>query len=183
MAGIKFRLENGDKLGKKFETRIRRYNEKQIKAVQATARQIKDEVEYAGRADMRAGGDFGSSRWQEGLNVALSYESRSDIRLRLTHRVKYWKVFEYGATILGKPMLWIPLDFGNAFGVRARDYPLPLFKVEREGKAPLLVDPQNGPQYFGKESVTIPKKWHLRQIFKRISSNAAAYYRTHMRNS
>ena len=96
----------------------------------------------------------------------------------ITHAVKYWKVFEEGRVIFGKPLLWIPLSFSTAghLGVRARDFPGKLFRVNRKGKAPLLMNEQ-GPQYFGKERVRIPRKWHLRDIVKRIARNMRQYYR------
>ena len=181
MAGIRIVFEDGDKMGRKLKVVTKNFGEKQTKAVQRVAVRVKDEIEYQGRINIRAGGNFGSSRWQQGLNAALSYAARADIRIRLTHAVFFWKVFEKGAVIHGRPLLWIPLSFGNAFGVRARDYPKPLFRVNRPGKAPLLLDDQ-GPQYFGKESVTIPKKWDLVGITKRISRNMGAYYKEAMRN-
>jgi hypothetical protein len=179
--GIKFVFENGDKLGRQLKTNTKLFSERQVKAVQATANRAKDEIEFAGRANIREGGKFGSRRWQEGLQAKLSFQSRNDIRIRLTHAVSYWKVFEFGATIRGKPMLWIPLSFGNAFGVRARDYPGKLFRVNRPGKAPLLMD-ENGPQYFGKQSVTIPQKWHLRDVVKQVSRRMSSFYKEAMRN-
>jgi len=181
MAGIRIVFEDGEKLGRKLEVNVKKFGERQTRAVQAVAERVKDEMEYQGRANIRAGGNFGSSRWQQGLQALISFASRVNIRIRLTHSVFYWKVFEEGAVIHGRPLLWIPLSFGNAFGVSAKDYPKPLFRVNRLGKAPLLLDDQ-GPQYFGKESVTIPKKWDLRGITKRISRNMGAYYKEAMKN-
>ena len=86
------------------------------------------------------------------------------------------------ATIFGKPLLWIPLSFSIAgqLKVRAKDYPGRLFRVDRSGKAPLLLD-ENGPQYFGKASVRIPKKWRLRQIVKQAARDMSRFYREAMR--
>lgn len=84
--------------------------------------------------------------------------------------------------ISGKPLLWIPLDFASdAKGVRARDYPGRLFRVDRAGKAPLLLS-DDGPKYFGKEQVRIPKKWHLRQIAAQVSRKMNSYFKRAMRN-
>jgi hypothetical protein len=179
---VRIKFEDGAKLGRKLEVRTKVFSEKQTKAIQKTALRAADEIEFAGREDIRAGGNFSSPRWIDGFRAKVSYRSRTDINIRVTHSVAYWKVFEFGAKILGRPMLWIPLSFGNAFGVSAKDYPLPLFRVDRAGKAPLLVDKNNGPQYFGKESVDIPKKWHLREISKRVSRRMGEYYRETMRN-
>ena len=180
---ITFKYQDGEKIGRKFSFGTKRFSERAIKAAQSAARRAKDEIEYAGRADIRAGGRFGSARWQEGFHAKLSYQSRGDINIRITHDVPYWLVFEEGRVINGKPMLWIPLHFATeAWGIRARDYPLPLFRVDRkDGKAPLLLD-KDGPKYFGKESVTIPKKWHLRQIVRDISRKINLYYREAFNN-
>lgn len=178
---ITFKYENGDKLGRKFSYGVSKFREKAIKSAQAVARQCKDEIEYRGRNDIRAGGNFGSARWQEGFHAKLSYQSRGDMSIRITHDVPYWLVFEEGRTIYGKPLLWIPLHFAtDAWGVRARDFPGKLFRVDRKnGKAPLLHDGHE-PKYFGKESVTIPKKWHLREITKDVSRSVNQKYKEAM---
>lgn len=175
---IRFTYSEGGKIGRKFKENAKHFSEKQIRAIQEVARRAKAEIEYRGRNDIRAGGDFGSARWQEGFHAKLSYQSRVDMTIRVTHDVFYWRVFEEGAIINGRPMLWIPLHFAtDAWGVRARDFPGKLFRVDRKGgKAPLLHDGHE-PKYFGKESVTIPKKWHLRAIVKDVSYNMNNYYR------
>jgi hypothetical protein len=60
--------------------------------------------------------------------------------------VKFWRVFQNGAIIHGKPMLWIPLSFAkDAQGIRAKDYPGKLFRVDRKGGlAPLLMTSSGG---------------------------------------
>lgn len=178
---VTFKFENGDKLGQRFQNRTKRFSEKMIKSTQAAANRAKANIEEQGRANIRSGGNFSSPRWQEGFQAKLSYTSRTDINIRVTHSVSYWKVFEFGAKIFGRPMLWIPLSFAaDALGRRARDFGGKLFRVDRIGKAPLLVA-DDGPKYFGKESVTIPKKWRLREIVKEVSREMKSYYREAMR--
>jgi hypothetical protein len=180
---ITFKYENGDQLGPKFTAGVRRHKTRATAALQAAARRAAEQIEIEGRANIRAGGNFGSARWQEGFHARLSFQSKTDMVIRVTHDVRYWVVFEEGRTIHGRPLLWIPLSFGQAFhdNIRARDYPKPLFRVNRPGRAPLLLDDQ-GPQYFGKESVRIPRKWHLRDIVKRIARNMRQYYREAFRS-
>ena len=179
---IQLKFDEGDKIGRKFSFGTKRYGERAIKSAQAVGRRIKDDIEIEGRADIAAGGNFSSERWQEGFHAKISYQSRSDISIRATHDVPYWRVFEFGAKILGRPMLWIPLSFArDAVGIRARDYPAPLFRVDRKHGAPLLMS-DTGPKYFGKESVTIPKKWHLRDVVRRVSRRMNGYYREAMKN-
>jgi len=179
---VTFKMENGDKIGSQFKRRVKKFSEKMTRATQSAAYRAADEIEVRGREDIRAGGNFGSDRWQDGFRAKVSYKSRTDINIRVTHTVFFWKVFEFGATIHGRPMLWIPLSFAlDARGVRARDFPGRLFRVNRLGKAPLLLS-DDGPKYFGKESVTIPRKWHLRQIVRDVSREMNDYYKDAMKN-
>lgn len=172
---------DGKYLGEKLRKRAKKFTEKQRRAVGVVAKETAEEIEQTGRADIAAGGNFGSQRWQAGFRAFVSYV-KGDARIRVTHAVKYWRVFAYGAVIHGKPLLWIPLSFGQAVGKRARDYGKPLFRVNRPGRAPLLLD-DNGPQYFGKASVTIPKKWHLREITRAAAVKMGARYKKAMKTN
>lgn len=179
--GIRIRLDGADKLSGTLRARAKVFGEKQTKAVQATAMRVAQEIENEGRSNIAKGGKFTSARWQDGFRAKVSFISRAELNIRVTHEVKYWRVFEFGAKILGKPMLWIPLSFGSGVGKSARDYGKPMFRVDRAGKAPLLLD-DDGPQYFGKESVTIPKKWDLRSIIKNVAAKMSQYYKEEMKN-
>lgn len=182
---ITFKYTDGDQLGPKFKNTVKRFGERQIKAAQDAANYAKNTIEERGRIDIAKGGNFTSARWQDGFKAKLSYQSRSDINIRITHDVPYWRVFEEGRVIHGKPMLWIPLSFAaEALGKRARDFGGRLFRVDRPGKAPLLLTPGKParPMYFGKEFVTIPKKWHLRQIVRDVARNMPTYWRKAMKN-
>lgn len=183
---ITLKFEDGSKMGAQFKERVKEYSEDVIKATQATAKETARDIEARGRADIAAGGNFSSPRWQEGWRAKVSYKSRYDLSIRVTHAVKYWKVFEFGAKILGKPLLWIPLSFATGVkGVRARDYASKLFRVDRKnGKAPLLLDYfTKKPKYFGKESVTIPRKWHLRDIVNNAVKRMPQTYKRFLRNA
>lgn len=173
---------DGKQAGNQFQARVKKYSEQQIKATQYAANKAKDEIERLGRANISKGGKFQSERWQAGFRATVQYLSRSGIIIRATHAVKYWRVFEFGATIKGKPMLWIPLSFASdAIGKSARDFGGKLFRVDRPGKAPLLMS-DTGPKYFGKESVTIPRKWRLRETIRTVVKRLPAYYKEGMRN-
>lgn len=179
---IRIAYQNGDQLGRVLKNRTARFGERQIKAAQQAARDASAEILTRGRADIKKAGDFGSDRWQQGLQARTSFQSRSDITIRITHAVPYWVVFEEGRVIHGKPLLWIPFDFAtDAQGKSARDYPGQLFRVDREGKAPLLMS-KDGPKYFGKEKVTIPKKFHLRKIAADVSRKMGTFFKKAMSN-
>lgn len=181
MAGLQIKLSGGDTLGPKLRNRAKFFSEKQTVALQSTAKKVQELIETEGRANIAAGGNFSSARWQQGFRATLQFVNRNDLIIRVTHAVSYWRVFEFGAKILGKPLLWIPFSFGNANGRRAKDYGKPLFRVNRPGRAPLLMS-EDGPQYFGKESVTIPKKWDLRGTVRRVARTMNTIYKEEMRN-
>jgi len=130
-----------------------------------------------GRADIAGAGRFGQ-RWKDGLQAAEDFGPERST-LTIFHTIFYWTVFEFGAVIKGKPLLWIPLSFAvDAIGVMARNFPGGLFRVDRKaGGAPLLLSRATGePKYFGKEQVTIPKKFHLRAICARVLKGFKALY-------
>lgn len=180
---IKFDGRNG-KVGEAFKRGVTRYSEAQTKALQRTAQRAAERMENAGRENIARAGNFKSARWQLGLRALVSYQSRTDLRIRVTHSVTYWRVFEYAPTrIDGKPLLWIPLDFANIpEGMRARDFPEDLFRVDRAGKAPLLIS-STGPKYFGKEFVTITTKWDLRGVVRTVAKQMPSIYSDELRRA
>lgn len=141
------------------------------------ARETAEDIVALGRRDIASAGRFGE-RWMKGLHADVT-EGGGSIRLAVTHDIPYWRVFEKGATIHGKPMLWIPLSFArDAQNVWARDYPGGLFRVNRLGKAPLLLSRDtHEPKYFGKESVTIPKKFHLAEITRKAAQQIGPLFK------
>ncbi len=176
---------DSDRIAPLFERVVTKNAARVRDAARGAAQDVADEIEAKGRADIAGAGKFGS-RWTEGLNATVS-EGGGNIRINVTEDVPYWRVFEFGATIHGKPMLWIPLSFAaDAKGVYARDYSKPLFRVDRKGgKAPLLMTPGKPAQakYFGKESVTIPKKFHIIEIAKTAAKQLKDFYTTRFKNN
>lgn len=179
---VTFKYENGDQLGPKFKARVKQFSDRQRVAQRLAAERAAEEIEKQGRANIRAGGNFGSTRWQQGFQARVS-QGGGNVVIRITHAVPYWKVFEEGRVIRGRPLLWIPLSFSQAgqTNVRAKDFPGKLFRVDRPGRAPLLLS-DDGPQYFGKESVRIPRKWRLRVIVKQVARQMNQFYKEAMRN-
>lgn len=172
----------GDRVGPRLE----RNSVKWKKRVNDAARGAADDaVEYIvprARQDIKSAGKFGS-RWTQGF-VGKVTEGGGSIRVSFSEAVPYWRVFEFGAVIRGKPLLWIPLSFAkDAQGVRARDYPGKLFRVDRKsGGAPLLLGGNPAtPKYFGKTSVKIPKKFHLRAIIREGANQLKLFYRERMK--
>jgi hypothetical protein len=170
----------GDRAGPKFEANTARQGERVRASARAAAQDTADIFLQRGRADIRSAGKFGP-RWTDGLTCKVS-EGGGNIRIAISEAVPYWRVFQYGATIKAinpSGLLWIPFDFAqDAIGIWPRDYPGGLFRVNRDGKAPLLLGKDDKePKYFGVPQVTIPKKFHLVEIAQQTAREMKTAYR------
>jgi len=69
------------------------------------------ELAKAGGRSSIAGGGF-STKWQNALRnrVYPNKEKPLSPAALVWHKIKYASVFETGATVTGKPMLWVPLS-------------------------------------------------------------------------
>lgn len=168
------------KLGDTVATRAtKRYN-RAADAARFALSDARDRIITAGRQDISSGGKFGA-RWVQGLqgNIQPANKRTINLVLTITQAVPYWKVFEFGTRIFGKPLLWIPLPW-NPTKVRARDFPGKLFRVERKGKNPLLMVKKGKTaqaMYVGVKSVKQKKRFHLRSIIKRVAKQIPALFR------
>lgn len=177
----------GERVGPQLARRHTKDLKKILAAERGAAQDVVDFVTPRAQSDIKNAGKFGG-RWALKGKVT---EGGGFIRVAFTmpsgEPMKHWRVFQYGATIRGKPLLWIPLSFArDAIGVRARDYPGKLFRVDRKGKAPLLMagggkGGQAQAKYFGKASVRIPKKFHLVEIIKQGAQKMKSYYNKRMK--
>lgn len=192
MANLQFQFGTRN-VGRKFKLAADLRAQSYRRASKKTMEQLRDKVLNEGRANMRGAGNFGSRRWQQGFKGRLLQKNKEDWSVTFTHDVSYFMVFQTGKVIRGRPLLWIPLRGSRAASmkVRARDFPQPLFRVDRDGgKAPLLLSKRRGQQaevqYFGKRSVRIPKKFRIIEIIraatKRIQSIFAKNVRDEKRN-
>jgi hypothetical protein len=149
------------------------------KAAKETIKKAADEALQRGRADIAAAG-FGR-RWQDGLRVTV-YPRGRGISINsiayVNHDLKFASVFEEGATIHGKPLLWVPLPnvpktiggkkttaalyaktIGRMFQIRGSTGRLLL--ARREGKKLI-------PLFVGLDSITIRKRFHIHEIVDKI---------------
>ena len=72
---------------------------------------VKDAAEQAvkeGRAHLASAG-FSAPRWQRGLQSKFLKRNREKPARLIFHRLGFLSVFETGATIAGKPLLWVPI--------------------------------------------------------------------------
>lgn len=184
---LRFRFKD-ENIGKKFEQKlVNQYNRIADASRTAMARAQK-EIKTQGDADIKAGGNFGK-RWTDSLNVLLEPARGRTVNFIISvfHTIPYASVFEKGATIRGKPLLWIPLSW-TGIKIRAREYGrrFGLIYVERKdpNKNPLLLSERTKePIYVGVEQVTLKKRFHLRQIVRRVARNIEKYYRSAYRNT
>ena len=172
---------DGERAGRQLATITEKHKGRLLVARRQTAKDVVDYVVPRVRADIKKGIKAGP-RWTEGFQGKIT-EGGGFIRISFTQKVPFWRIFQFGGTIHGKPMLWIPLSFAkDAQGRRARDYPGKLIRVNRKGgKAPLLLAQGGEPKYFGKESVKIPKKFHTIEIIKEGAQKMGDFFRGHMR--
>lgn len=176
----------GERVGPQLEKNGVKWKKRINDAARGASQDVVEYITPLARADIKKAGKFGA-RWSNGFtgkvtegggHIKVSFAMPSDPPMR------YWRVFEYGAIIRGKPLLWIPLSFAkDAQGVMARDYPGKLFRVDRKtGGAPLLLGGKPAtPKYFGKTQVTIPKKFHLRDIIREGSKKLKLFYSARMK--
>jgi hypothetical protein len=178
---IRVRFE-GDQIGAKFKKNLTVARDDMNASLQGAAQDYADEFLKQGRANIRSAGNFKSPRWLQGLFARISRGGGS-IVIGIGHKVPYWTVFQFGKVIHGKPLLWIPLHFAtDAKGIRARDYPGKLFRVDRKGgKAPLLLSAATKePKYFAKPYVKIPKKFRVLEIARELSHKINDFYKRRM---
>jgi hypothetical protein len=171
----------GERAGPKFQRAAQGKAKLITAAMQSAAEEAGTTIETLGTLDIASAPGKWGTRWTTGLHAKVS-RGGGNIRIDVTHDVPYFLVFEEGRVIRGKPMLWIPLSFASdAKGVWARDFPGRLFRVDRVGKAPLLLSAEDKqPKYFGKEQVRIPQKFHIRKIARDVMRNFAATYKAQL---
>jgi hypothetical protein len=147
----------------------------QLAAVRDTMKKVSTEILQRGRDDISSAGKFGA-RWTSGLQVAEDF-GPDESKITVFHTVPYWRIFEVGGSIHGKPLLWIPLSGTDAEGQLARNYSGGLFRIKSRSGLPLLMSKSDRqPKFFGKESVFIPKKFHLVEIAKEVAEKMRDYF-------
>lgn len=141
------------------------------KKMAGAMREAEKAILVQGRQDIQSAGNFGP-RWTEGLRGEID-EAEDKVTLTVTHSVPYWSVFQSGKLIRGQPLLWIPLpgvdpsERGDFFQTSKKGNLL-LFKREGREITPVRV---------GKESVNIPKKFHLVEICKDVAGTLGQLYK------
>lgn len=128
-----------------------------------------------GRSNIAGAGRFGP-KWQSGLQYRID-EAGDEPSAIIFHRVGFAGVFEHGATIQGRPLLWIPTARGMPSAKRSRKK---LTSATVRGR-PMLFDASDKdrdrkPLYIGVSSVRIPKKWRITEIVKEHAARIAGLF-------
>ena len=129
-----------------FDEAIRELQRPMAEAAMAAITEAGATIKTQARADIARAGF--SKRWQNALRVD-TFPRRGQVSINaaafIFHKIPYAEVFESGATIRGKPRLWIPLEGTPKKLARERmtakrftERIGPLTFIDRGGKPPLL---------------------------------------------
>jgi hypothetical protein len=150
-------------------------------AAVATLRETAANAVQEGRRDIAAAGRFGSA-WQQGLQYRTKGATeRGEPSLNATatifHKYGFAAVFEFGATIEGKPLLWIPTTPG---GPAPKKSGKKLVSATVNGR-PMLFDAgdrdrHRKPLYIGVPEVRIRKRFHIIEIVKKHVAKVAGLF-------
>src|SRR5262245_13384623 len=137
----------------------------------AALREASGDAVDEGRAQIAGAGRFGG-QWQAGLRRRMvgateGGEPSLQAKAVVFHKFGLAGVFEHGATIQGKPLLWIPTTPGGPPASRSGKK---LVSATVRGQ-PVLFDAgdrdrHRKPLYVGVPAARIPKKWRIIEIVK-----------------
>lgn len=166
-----FRLRIDKAAAPKFAKNLAGVGPRFEKALTAAANMAASMIQEKARADIASSGNFAGD-WVTGLHVKVEGEGLKNMRISMYHDKPEAEIFEKGGEIEGHPLLWIPISGTDAEGTRARNYGDGLFSAFSRKGTPLLFSISDKmPKYYGIESVTVPKKWHLNEIQKSVMAN------------
>jgi hypothetical protein len=157
-------------LAGQYESAFKRMYDPIAKAATAAIKDTAAEILRAGRANIASAGF--SAKWQSGLRAVVTPKSGDsvDASVHAFHTRGFATVFETGAQISGKPLLWLPLptipdkiegrpmtpkNFVRSIG--------PLFTIRAAGKPPMLGSYMQG---IAGSKVTIAKLRRGRALAK-----------------
>jgi len=151
-------------------------------AAVAALRETAANAVQEGRANIAGAGRFGP-KWQQGLQFRTQgAEEGLQAKAIIFHRFGIAGVFEHGATIQGKPLLWIPTTPGGPAASRSGKK---LVSATVRGQ-PMLFDAgdrdrERKPLYIGVPSVRIEKKFRITEIVKQHAARIAALFLKHFK--
>lgn len=165
MAPITMRFSTAEAV-KSLNLVTRRERDRVRQAVRRTRRALAVEIKQRGDSQIRAAGNFGSD-WTDAFEVRERGEATDThvIEIGFNQNKPFGIIHETGGVIDGKPLLWIPLPWTHLRNVWASRFPGKLFRVNREGKNPLLFSvTDKQAKYVGVPFVTIKPRFHIRDM-------------------
>jgi hypothetical protein len=155
-------------------------------AAVAALREIAADAVQEGRQNIAgAGPGFRRAGWLSGLQyrtkgAAVGGVASLNAKATIFHKYGIAGVFEHGAVIQGKPMLWIPTTHGAPTASRSGKK----LTSATVGGVPMLFDANDRdrhrkPLYIGVKSVRIPKKFRIFEIVKKHVKRFASVFSKH----
>jgi Family of unknown function (DUF6441) len=168
---------------------VQAIREKQRPVATAAVAALRDAAAGAvqeGRANIASAGRFSGS-WVEGLRyrtfgAAEGGEPSLQAKAVIFHKFGIAGVFEHGATIQGKPLLWIPTTPGAPSAGKSGKK---LVSATVRGK-PMLFDSgdrsrERKPLYIGVPSVRIEKRFRITEIVREHAARIAELFLRHFK--
>jgi Family of unknown function (DUF6441) len=153
----------------------------------AALREASDDAVEEGRSDIAGAGRFGP-RWQSGLKrrmVGATEDGEPSLQAKaiIFHKFGFAGVFEHGAVIEGKPLLWIPTQEGGPAASRSGKT---LTSATVRGQ-PMLFDAndkdrERKPLYVGVKTVVIEPKWNITDIVKKNAARLGELFLKHFKD-
>jgi len=157
-------------------------------AAVAALRDVAAESVQEGRSNIAGSGRFGP-KWQSGLQYRTEGateggEPSLQAKATIFHKIGYAGVFEFGATISGKPLMWIPTTRG---GPTARRSGKKLVSATVRGQ-PMLFDANDPardrkPLYIGVPLVRIEPRWRITEIVKEHAAKIGMLFLKHFKGN
>lgn len=183
MAQLKVTVEQPDWL-----KAIREKQRPVATAAVAALREAAADAVQEGRKNIASAGRFGP-KWQAGLryrtvDAVEGDEPSLQAKAIIYHSNGLAGVFEYGATIQGKPLLWIPTTPGAPPPRRSGKK---LVSATVRGK-PMLFDTRDPdrhrkPLYIGVPKVSIEKKWRITEIVEQHAKQLGELFLKHFKDN
>jgi Family of unknown function (DUF6441) len=158
-------------------------------AAVAALRETAANAVQEGRSDIASAGRFRGG-WQTGLQYRTvgavdAGEPSLQAKAIIFHKIGLAGAFEFGMTIQGRPLLWIPTTPGAP---PAGKFRRKLVSVNVAGKPPMLFDAfdrnrggERRPLYIGVPQARIPKKFHIIEIVKNNAARIAELFIKHFK--
>jgi hypothetical protein len=171
-----------------FYEKLREKQRAVATAAVAALREAAADAVQEGRANIGgAGAGFTKAKWQSGLQYLTkdakeAGEPSLQAKAIIFHKYGIAGVFEHGATIQGKPLLWIPTEHGAKPASRLGKK---LISATVRGR-PMLFDAgdrarDRKPLYIGVPSVRIPKKFRIIEIVKEHAAQIGELFLKHFK--